>query len=77
MDNKFYICGNINIFGYMGAWGGGGGGFNNQTGPFLVHIYPIFNNNLQQGRIQGGGGWSRRTPPPPIRGQSSIGVVSK
>ena len=28
----------------MGA--GGGGGFNNQTGPILVHIYPLFNNNL-------------------------------
>ena len=29
-----------------GAWGGGGGGrevgFNNQTGPILVHIYPLF-----------------------------------
>ena len=24
----------------------GEGGFNNQTGPILVHIYPIFNNNL-------------------------------
>ena len=47
MDNKFYIyiCENINIFGYMGA-GGGGGGFNNQTEPILVHIYPLFNNNL-------------------------------
>ena len=22
--------------------GGGGGGFNNQTGPILVHIYPLF-----------------------------------
>ena len=43
--NKFYICENINIFGYMGP-GGGGGGLNNQTGPILVHIYPLFNNNL-------------------------------
>ena len=25
---------------------GGGGGFNIQTGPILVHIYPPFNNNL-------------------------------
>ena len=37
---------NINIFGYLGAWvgvgEGGGGGFNNQTGPILVHIYPLF-----------------------------------
>ena len=30
--------------GYMGARGGGG--FNNQTGLILVHIYPLFNNNL-------------------------------
>ena len=30
----------------MGARWGGGGGFNNQTGPILVHIYPPFNNNL-------------------------------
>ena len=38
---------NINIFGYLGAWvGGGGGGFNNQTGPILVHIYPLFYVNL-------------------------------
>ena len=29
-----------------GGGGGGGGGFNNQTGPILVHIYPLFNNNL-------------------------------
>ena len=36
----------INIFGYLGAWGGGGGGFNNQTGPILVHIYPLFYINL-------------------------------
>ena len=27
--------------------GGGGGGFNNQTGPILVHIYRLFNINLQ------------------------------
>ena len=47
MDNKFYIyVKTINIFGYMGAQGGGGGGFNNQTGPILVHICPLFNNNL-------------------------------
>ena len=32
----------------LAKWGpgGGGGGFNNQTGPILVHIYPPFNNNL-------------------------------
>ena len=23
---SFFICENINIFGYLGAWGGGGGG---------------------------------------------------
>ena len=23
-----------------------GGGFNNQIGPIMVHIYPLFNNNL-------------------------------
>ena len=45
MDNKFFIFENINIFGYLGP-GGGGGGFNNQTGPILVHINPLFNNNL-------------------------------
>ena len=28
-DNAFFICENINIFGYLGAWGGGGVGFNN------------------------------------------------
>ena len=26
IDNKFFICGNINIFGYLGAGGWGGGG---------------------------------------------------
>ena len=42
MDNKFFICENINIFGYLGP----GGGFNNQTGPILVHIYPLLYVNL-------------------------------
>ena len=41
MENKFYICENINMFGYMGA-----GGINNQTGPILVLVYPLFNSNL-------------------------------
>ena len=27
-------------FGYLGAWGGGG--FNTQSGPILVDIYPLF-----------------------------------
>ena len=43
MDDKFYKCEKINIFGYMGARGEG---LNNQTGPLLVHIYPLFNNNV-------------------------------
>ena len=48
-NNKFFLCENINIFGYLGArWGRGGGGvgFNNQTGPILFHINPLFNTNL-------------------------------
>ena len=40
---QYIICGHL-LFG--GPVGGGGGGFNNQTGPILVHIYPLFNNNL-------------------------------
>ena len=36
MDNKFFE--NINIFGYLGGRGGGGG-FNNQYGSILVHNY--------------------------------------
>ena len=28
-------------------WRGGGGGFNNQTGPILVHIHPLIYINLQ------------------------------
>ena len=28
------------------GFGGRGGGFNNQTGPILVHIYPLFNSNV-------------------------------
>ena len=40
-----HIC--ENKFTSLAIWGpGGGGGFNNQTGPILVHIYPLFNNNL-------------------------------
>ena len=48
MDNKFYICENINIFGYMGARGGGGEGVGGSSifRLDLVHIYPLFNNNL-------------------------------
>ena len=32
----------------LAIWGPGGGGrgFSNKTGPILVHIYPLFNNNL-------------------------------
>ena len=40
MDNT---CENINIFGYMGARGGGGASIIRLG---LVHIYPLFNNNL-------------------------------
>ena len=36
MDNKFLICENITLF----------GGFNNQTGPILIHIYPLIYINL-------------------------------
>ena len=43
IDNKFFICENINIWLFGGQ---GGGGFNNQTGPILVHIYPLFYINL-------------------------------
>ena len=46
MDNKFYIyVKTLTSLAKCGP-GGGGGGFNNQTGPILVHIYPPFNNNL-------------------------------
>ena len=44
MDNKFYIY--VKTLKSLGPGGGGGEGFNNQTGPILVHIYPPFNNNL-------------------------------
>ena len=47
MDNKFYIY--VKTLTSLAKWGpGGGGDFNNQTGPILVHshIYPPFNNNL-------------------------------
>ena len=42
MDNKLYICENINIFGYMG----GGGRFNNQTcfPDILSPIYMYMSN---------------------------------
>ena len=43
--NKFFICGkHLWLFGGLG--GGGGEGFNNQTGPILVHSYPLFYINL-------------------------------
>ena len=44
MDNKSYIY--LKTLTSLPKWGPGGGGFNNQTGPILVHIYPPFNNNL-------------------------------
>ena len=49
MDNKLdiYVKTYLYLWLYGGPGGGGGGrGFNNQTGPILVHIYPLFNNNL-------------------------------
>ena len=47
MDNKFDIYVKTYLYLWLyGGPGGGGGGFNNQTGPILVHIYPVFNNNL-------------------------------
>ena len=42
----------INMFGYLGpgkgggAGGGGGEGLNIQTGPILIHIYPLLYINL-------------------------------
>ena len=43
--NKLYIY--VKTLTSLAIWGpGGGGGLNNQTGPILVHIYPLFNNNL-------------------------------
>ena len=46
MDIKFYIL--VKTLTYLAIWGpgGGGGSFHNQKGPILVHIYPLFNNNL-------------------------------
>ena len=46
MDNKFYIYVKTYLHLWLYGGPGGGGGFNNQTGPILVHIYPLFNNNL-------------------------------
>ena len=42
-QGKTIMLKNINIFGYLGSRGGGG--FNKQTGPILIHIYPFFNIN--------------------------------
>ena len=52
MDNKFYIY--VKTLTSSAKWGPGGGGgggrgFNNETGPILIHIiyiYPPFNTNL-------------------------------
>ena len=42
IDNKFDIY--VKTLTSLAKWGPGG--FNNQTGPILVHIYPPFNNHL-------------------------------
>ena len=39
-------CENINIFGYLLFGGGGGSGYNNQTGSILVYLYPLIYINL-------------------------------
>ena len=41
IDNKFFICENINIFGYLEAWWGGGV-LQQSDWAILVHIYLIF-----------------------------------
>ena len=49
MDKQWIISfSHVKTFTFLAILGpgGGGGGFNNQTGPILVHIYPLFNNNL-------------------------------
>ena len=60
-DFIFYAFEYYCIYSIYARGGGGGGGgeggeeeegggeegeFNNQTGPILVHIYPLFNNNV-------------------------------
>ena len=42
MDNKFYIYVKTLTYLARGRGGGAEGGFNYQTGPILVHIYPLF-----------------------------------
>ena len=48
-DNKFYLY--VKILTSLAIWGPGGGGgggcLNNQTGPILVHIYPLFNLHVK------------------------------
>ena len=46
MDNKFFICENINIFGYVGACGGGGGASILTLGPSWFTSTLSFNNNV-------------------------------
>ena len=45
MDIKLYILVKTLTSLAISLWGHGGG-FHNQTGPILVHIYPLFNHNL-------------------------------
>ena len=50
MNYKIFIdmpqCENINIFGYLGGGGVGGGWLIIRLGPSLVHIYPLIYINL-------------------------------
>ena len=48
INNKLsYMPQYENNFGYLGA--GEGGGLKNQTGPILVHIYPLLYINVKHG----------------------------
>ena len=40
MDNKFFICENINIFGYLGPPGGGGLGWGGGGGASIIRMGP-------------------------------------
>ena len=48
---SFSYVENINIFGYLGAWGGREGSFNNQTGPSwftsILSFILIYMSNIE------------------------------